>query len=1400
MACQVAISPLVISPSLGQSLTDKKTVRIPNGKTRTWSRRHLAVVSDTHYGSGDRLKEDRWSCGKGSNFLSNKKSLPSRLQNRPCFSLSSSLSSSSSFCSTPNHGHPRGSVRRSHWSPCASLSHMESRFEGEGENTGLPLGSPTGSLLRFSSPSVSGSFGNTREAKKSRDRFLLRAARDPTEPHASSPSGALSVGEGLEILERGMKTPPLGSVDISEEEGGVEEMESLEEFLETSLPSHPKLHRGMLDNGLRYVILPNKVPPNRFEAHLEMHVGSVDEGENEQGVAHMIEHVTFLGSKKREKLLGTGARSNAYTDFHHTVFHVHAPVTAQGKDEPLLPLVLEALHEIAFKPQFLPTRIEKERRAVLSELQMMNTIEYRVDCQLLQQLHSENLLSQRFPIGLEEQIKQWDPETIRAFHERWYFPANATLYIVGDIGSVQRTVQMIEAQFGPQPAGFHYPTPPTSQSGPASSQNSNPLSATDSTPFSPPPTPSSPLPRFTFSLRPNVVPPSPTPSTTPPPQKSLHRFNPFFQPPMAATVSPFPSPSSTPQGLQSSSSPTVPPVKKERHKIRPPVEHRWSTQNLKESRNGYSAKSEEESVPHVFQHELLQNFSMSIFCKTPVRSVQRYKDLRAVLMQRIVLSAFQFRITNRYKSGSPPFLSVELDHSDSGREGCTVSTLTVNAEPRNWRGAIKVAMQEVRRLKEFGVTQGELTRYLGALVKDAEQLAAMVEAVPSLDNLDFAMESDALRHTVMDQEQGHECLREVAGTVTLEDVNAVGSSLLEYVADFGKPSAPIPAAIVACVPTFIHSLSGGKDERFEIDLDNIRSVIMEGLQEPIAPEPEVDVPKSLLSPFDLATLKFRARPSFVSVDPNGTGSVRLYDEATGIIQRRLSNGICVNMKITQNEAKGGVLRMVAPGGRALEDPQNGGAVVVGVRTLSEGGTVGNFSREQVELFCVSKLINCVLEADEEFLCMDFHFTLRDGGLQATFQLLHMVLQHSVWQSEALSRAQALYSAHYRGIWKSLERATAHRLMRAMFPLDERLMDPRPGGVEGFELEGLREAVMSQLKSGALEVSLVGDFSEEEVERCLLDFLGTVSMPKTTKSQIFDFLNKAPPVKIVTNPPPELLHQRVALRDTDERARAYLAGGAPNRWGKTQDGRDLNVIVDPVPQSLSEEQAKMLAPLGVEVVEGEDGKKCWQRRRHPLYASVSLALLAEIINARLFTTVRDALGLTYDVSFEVSLLDRLELGWFVVSVTSTPAKIDQAVEASLNVIRGLHGNRVNQRELDRAKRTLLMRHESDLKDNAYWLGLITHLQSSTVPQKDVGCIQDLPYLYEVATADDIYNAYNYLSLDQDSVFTCVGVAGAEKGEEGVETVEEVGGETEESEAGGMLPLQGRGMSTMTRPTM
>ncbi|KOM27615.1 hypothetical protein LR48_Vigan442s005100 [Vigna angularis] len=1018
----------------------------------------------------------------------------------------------------------------------------------------------------------------------------------------------------------------------------------------------------------------------------------------------MIEHVAFLGSKKREKLLGTGARSNAYTDFHHTVFHIHAPTSTKDSDGDLLPFVLDALNEIAFHPKFLASRIEKERRAILSELQMMNTIEYRVDCQLLQHLHSENKLSKRFPIGLEEQIKKWDADKIRKFHERWYFPANATLYIVGDIDNISKTVYQIEAVFGQ--------TGVDNEKGSVATPSAFGAMA------------SFLVPKLSVGLGGNSI------------ERSAMDQSKIFN--------------------------------KERQAVRPPVKHNWSLPG-----SGADLKP-----PQIFQHELLQNFSINMFCKIPVNKVQTYRDLRQVLMKRIFLSALHFRINTRYKSSNPPFTSVELDHSDSGREGCTVTTLTITAEPKNWHNAIRVAVQEVRRLKEFGVTQGELTRYLDALLKDSEHLAAMIDNVSSVDNLDFIMESDALGHKVMDQRQGHESLLAVAGTVTLEEVNSVGAKVLEFIADFAKPTAPLPAAIVACVPKNVH-IEGAGETEFKISSTEITDAIKAGLDEPIQPEPELEVPKELIQSSNLEELKKLRKPTFVPINPE-TDATKLLDEETGITQRRLSNGIPVNYKISKTETQSGVMRLIVGGGRAAESSDARGSVIVGVRTLSEGGRVGNFSREQVELFCVNHLINCSLESTEEFISMEFRFTLRDNGMRAAFQLLHMVLEHSVWVDDAFDRARQLYLSYYRSIPKSLERSTAHKLMVAMLDGDERFIEPTPKSLENLTLQSVKDAVMNQFVGNNMEVCIVGDFTEEDIESCILDYLGTAQATRNhEREQEFN-----PPLFRLS--PSELQFQEVFLKDTDERACAYIAGPAPNRWGYTVNGKYLLESINNASITNGDQSNSDAQPIqGLQK----------SLRGHPLFFGITMGLLSEIINSRLFTTVRDSLGLTYDVSFELNLFDRLKLGWYVISVTSTPSKVHKAVDACKNVLRGLHSNKITERELDRAKRTLLMRHEAEIKSNAYWLGLLAHLQASSVPKKDISCIKDLTFLYEVATIEDIYLAYEQLKVDENSLYSCIGIAGAQDAQDVAAPLEEV---VADDVYPGIIPV-GRGLSTMTRPT-
>lgn len=84
------------------------------------------------------------------------------------------------------------------------------------------------------------------------------------------------------------------------------------------------------------------------------------------------------------------------------------------------------------------------------------------------------------------------------------------------------------------------------------------------------------------------------------------------------------------------------------------------------------------------------------------------------------------------------------------------------------------------------------------------------------------------------------------------------------------------------------------------------------------------------------------------------------------------------------------------------------------------------------------------------------------------------------------------------------------------------------------------------------------------------------------------------------------------------------------------------------------------------------------------APLVLRYFSAAVPLRLFTTVRDTLGLTYEVNFEISMFDRIPVGWFVISATSSPDKIDATADAALNVLRGLAANRITQRELDRVR--------------------------------------------------------------------------------------------------------------------
>jgi len=1077
--------------------------------------------------------------------------------------------------------------------------------------------------------------------------------------------------------------------------------EAVVSLLDEELPAHEDIHRGRLANGLRYVVLPNKTPGDRFEAHLEMHVGSVDEREDEQGLAHLVEHVTFLGSKKRDAWLGSGTRGNAYTDFHHTVFHVHSPT--YNKDSTyMLPNVLDILYDVAFNPQLLDTRVTKEKKAVLAEAQMMNTIEYRVDCQLLQHLHWDNNLGCRFPIGKLDQVQGWDASKVRAFHERWYFPANATLYVVGDFhADVPGVVEMIEAAFGAAEAAV------VKKEG----EEATAEEAEDA------------------------------------------------------------------EGADDASRPVEPLELRERHAVRPPVRHAYGVppsaaelirRNAEAARaagieDPYEPFVAEEGGVQIFQHEHLSHVSFNIFSKLPVLPLRHMGDLHRTVNQRIVLLVLQSRIQSRYAElDHEHYKRCELDHSDSAREGCTVSTVTVTCEPLHWKYALQVAVEEARRLKKFGLTAGELTRFKSAMMRDSEQLAQQAGFVPSLENLDFVMEHDALGHVVMDQIQGHEALLRLDDVISLDCVNEVARELLGFFAEYGAapderdPLGGLTTAIVACVPSTTTD-NDGVEVGFDITEQEVIDVLSSDYGEIEAME-DVFVPDELLSEEELDALTAEHRPAIVesTVDP-----------ATGVHQRVLSNGIRVNYVVTNNEPGSAFLRLIVPGGRTAEPTETGpggiGAAAVGFRTLQEVGSVGPWSRKQVELLTMQNLVMFEVEPEAEYLFLDAAFAVQ-GGLRTTLEIVHLLVSKPVWDSNALERVKDIYRMFELNTQRNLELLTHDKVNHAVFG-DRRLMDPSREELAALDLDGVVKAVEAQLRAGPLEVNIAGDVDPAELDEMITRFLGTAAPAGATRPMRDTEPLTLEPLTLKAVAPSDVAtrNQRLWLRDSDERACAVLAGPGPKMWAP--------MPTPPLP-ALEGEAAEAAVQMpfhpadvvnAAAAAKGNPFAAQSARRANPLATFVAGMLLTEVVGGRLFTTVRDALGLTYDCNFQLAFgLQNSDATTYRLVVTSTPAKIDDALAAALRVLRGFQTQRVSQRELERARMTLLTRHETELKTNAYWVDLMqyTALGDALAPAKDVTCIADLPAMYEAATVEDLYEVYSQLGLTDGDVFTCVTVAGAE----------------------------------------
>jgi len=207
----------------------------------------------------------------------------------------------------------------------------------------------------------------------------------------------------------------------------------------TALPLDPAVKTGKLSNGFTYYIRKNAEPKNRVTLYLANKVGSILESDNQQGLAHFLEHMSFNGTKHFPKnelvsyLQKAGVRFggdlNAYTSFDETVYQLPLPTD----NAELLNNGFLIMRDWAHNLLLDSLEIDKERGVILEEKRLGKNAQQRMKDQYLPMLLNQSMYSKRMPIGTEEVLKNFKKATIQSFYNDWYRPDLQALIVVGDI-------------------------------------------------------------------------------------------------------------------------------------------------------------------------------------------------------------------------------------------------------------------------------------------------------------------------------------------------------------------------------------------------------------------------------------------------------------------------------------------------------------------------------------------------------------------------------------------------------------------------------------------------------------------------------------------------------------------------------------------------------------------------------------------------------------------------------------------------------------------------------------------------------------------------------------------------------------------------------------------------------
>ena len=243
------------------------------------------------------------------------------------------------------------------------------------------------------------------------------------------------------------------------------------------IPVDPDVKIGKLDNGITYYIRHNNWPENRADFYIAQRVGSIQEEEEQRGLAHFLEHMCFNGTKhfpgngiiRYCESIGVkfGTDLNAYTSIDETVYNINnVPTKTAGAVDTCLIILSDWADGLLLDKD----EIDKERGVIHEEWRMRNSAIQRLLERNLSKIYPDSKYGLRMPIGLMSVIDNFEPKFLRNYYETWYRPDNQGIIVVGDV-DVNYVEGKIKELFG----GIKMPENPKPVVAEAVPDNSEPI-------------------------------------------------------------------------------------------------------------------------------------------------------------------------------------------------------------------------------------------------------------------------------------------------------------------------------------------------------------------------------------------------------------------------------------------------------------------------------------------------------------------------------------------------------------------------------------------------------------------------------------------------------------------------------------------------------------------------------------------------------------------------------------------------------------------------------------------------------------------------------------------------------------------------------------------------------------